>query len=86
MMQLSKLLHAIGFHITFVKNEFNHKSRSPMTASLQNIPEACYYTRLVGNGKYLNGYFFDMLASGLAALLLLGSLWLGSTVQKICRL
>ncbi|ERN14673.1 hypothetical protein AMTR_s00038p00213270 [Amborella trichopoda] len=33
MMQLAKLLHARGFHITFVNNEYNHKrllkSRGP---------------------------------------------------------
>ncbi|CAL5035010.1 unnamed protein product [Urochloa decumbens] len=41
MLKLAKLLHARGFHVTFVNTEFNHRRllRSRGAASLASVPE-----------------------------------------------
>jgi UDP-N-acetylglucosamine:LPS N-acetylglucosamine transferase len=40
MLQLAKLLHARGFHVTFVNNEFNHRRllRSQGADTLHGVP------------------------------------------------
>lgn len=45
-MQLAKLLHSSGFHITFVNTEFNHRRflRSKGPEAMKGLPDFCFET------------------------------------------